>query len=42
MKQLHLEKVHTSDNGSDMLTKTLPKEKLDAFRQRTSLVEPTN
>ena len=28
-KQLYLEKIHTSENGSDMLTKCLPKEKLE-------------
>ena len=27
-KQLYLEKIHTSENGSDMLTKCLSKEKL--------------
>ena len=42
MKELHLEKVHTSENGSDMFTKTLPKEKLEACRRRAGLVEPTN
>ena len=30
--QLHLEKIHTSENGSNMLTKCLPKEKLEACR----------
>ena len=40
-KQLYLEKIHTSENGLDMLTKCLPKEKLKACRQRASLVEPT-
>ena len=40
-KQLYLEKVHTSENGADMLTKSLPKEKLEACRQRAGLVEPT-
>ena len=40
-KQLHLAKVHTSENGSDMLTKTLPKEKLEACRRRAGLSEPT-
>ncbi|CAA0823428.1 Uncharacterized mitochondrial protein AtMg00300 [Striga hermonthica] len=29
-KQLHLAKVHTSENGADMMTKTLPKEKLES------------
>ena len=27
-KQLYLEKIHTNENRSDMLTKCLPKEKL--------------
>ena len=27
MKELQLEKVHTNENESDMLTKSLPKEK---------------
>ena len=40
-KQLHLEKVHTSENGSDMMTKALPKEKLEACRQRAGLLKPT-
>ena len=40
-KQLYLEKIHTSENGSDMLTKCLPKEKLEACRQKVGLVEPT-
>ena len=40
-KQLYLEKIHTSKNGSDMLTKCLPKEKVKAHRQRAGLVEPT-
>ena len=40
-KQLYLEKIHTSQNGSNMLTKCLPKEKLEACRQITGLVEPT-
>ena len=29
-KLLKLEKIHTDDNGSDMMTKTLPNEKLQA------------
>ena len=41
MKELQLEKVHTNDNGSDMLTKSLPKEKLEACRRRAGLVQPT-
>ena len=27
-KQLYLKKIHTSENGSDMLTKCLPKKKI--------------
>ena len=38
---LYLEKIHTSENESDMLTKCLPKEKLEACRQRAGLVELT-
>lgn len=38
-KQLYLEKVQTSENGSNMLTKCLRKEKLKACRQRASLVD---
>ena len=40
-KQLYLEKIHTSENGSNMLTKCLPKEKLECCRHREGLVEPT-
>ena len=40
-KQLYLEKIYTSENGLDMLTKCLPKEKLEACRQRTGLIAPT-
>ena len=40
-KQLYLEKIHIGENVSDMLTKCLPKEKLEACRQRAGLVEPT-
>ena len=39
-KPLYLEKIHTNENGLDMLTKCLLKEKLEACRQRASLVEP--
>ena len=41
MKELQLKKVHTNDNSSDMLTKSLPKEKLEVCRRRASLVQPT-
>ena len=37
--QLYLEKTHTSENGSNMLTKCLLKEKLEACRQKAGLVE---
>ena len=40
VRQLYLEKIHTNENGSYMLTKCLPKEKLEACRQRVDLVEP--
>ena len=40
--QLNLEKIHTSENGSDMLTKCWPKEKLEACRHRAALVKPTD
>ena len=39
-KELHLEKVHTSENGSDMFTKVLPKNQVEACRGRAGLVEP--
>ncbi|CAL1389536.1 unnamed protein product [Linum trigynum] len=32
MKQLQLEKIHTDENGSDMCTKTLPREKFEFCR----------
>ncbi|KAK0604498.1 hypothetical protein LWI29_016259 [Acer saccharum] len=32
MKLLQIEKIHTDDNGSDMMTKALPKEKLAVCR----------
>ena len=37
-KQLELEKVHTDDNGFDMLTKSLPREKIEACRLIVGLV----
>ena len=40
-KKLYLEKIHTNENGSDMLAKCLPKENQEACRQRAGLVEPT-
>ena len=38
-KHLYLEKIHINENGSDMLTKCLPKEKLEAYNQRAGLVK---
>ena len=40
-KQLYLEKIHTNENGLDMLTKCLPKQKLEACKQRAGFAEPT-
>ena len=37
-KQLQLEKIHTSKNASDMMTKSLLKEKLESCKQRAGLV----
>ena len=34
-----LVKIHTNDNGSDMLTKNLPMDRRGVCRQRTSLVD---
>ena len=36
-KQLQLEKIHTIENGSDMMTKPLPNEKLKSSMQKASL-----
>ena len=38
-KQLYLEKTHSSENGSNMLTKCLPKEKLKGWSQKAGLVK---
>jgi len=37
---LHIEKIHTDDNGSDMVTKMLPMQKLETCRRKAGLVEP--
>ena len=37
---VELEKVHTDQNGSNMLTKILPKSKIEACRLKAGLVEP--
>jgi hypothetical protein len=39
-KLLHIEKIHTDDNGSDMMAKTLPMQKLETCRRKAGLVEP--
>ena len=39
-KLLQMEKVHTDQNGSDMLTKILPKSKLLTCRLKVGLMEP--
>jgi hypothetical protein len=39
-KLLHIEKIHTDDNGLDMMTKTLPMQKLEIYRRKAGLVEP--
>lgn len=36
-KQVQIEKIHTGHNGSDMMTETLPKDKLNNFRERAGL-----
>ncbi|CAN0846213.1 Retrovirus-related Pol polyprotein from transposon TNT 1-94 [Linum grandiflorum] len=40
-KLLELDKVHTDDNGSDMMTKSLPSEKLVFCRKEAGLMLPT-
>lgn len=41
-KLLHLEKVHAYDNGVDMLTKTLPREKLETCLLIAGMVSYSN
>ena len=38
-KLLQFEKVHTDENGSDMMTKSLSKEKHDFCRSKAGLME---
>ena len=38
-KELELEKIHTSENGSDMLTKCIPSLKFEAYCQKAGLGE---
>ena len=39
MKLLSLGKIHTNDNGSDMMTKALPGMKLISCRKKAGLAE---
>ena len=39
MKLLSLEKIHTNDNGSNMMTKALPAMKLISYWKKVGLVE---
>ena len=39
-KQLQVEKIHTTENGSDMMTKSFFKEKLKSYMQKVGLVVP--
>lgn len=38
-KQMQLEKIHTDDNGADMLTKVVTREKLEVCRQMAGMIE---
>jgi hypothetical protein len=40
-KLLTLEKIHTDDNGLDMLTKALTREKLETCRSITGMANPS-
>lgn len=40
-KLLQLEKIHTDLNGSDMMTKILPKEKHETCRSIAGMVDPS-
>ena len=39
-KQLKLEKIHTNDNASDMMTKALPNEKIVCCMKIVEVMEP--
>ncbi|KAL5757076.1 hypothetical protein ACOSQ2_021822 [Xanthoceras sorbifolium] len=39
-KLLQVEKIHTNDNGADMMTKNLPREKLVICREIAGMEEP--
>jgi len=40
MKSFVVEKIHTDNNASDMMTKPLPREKFEFCRKEVGLVEP--
>ncbi|CAL9012342.1 unnamed protein product [Prunus brigantina] len=40
-KKLQLEKIHADDNSSDMMTKSLPKDKYEFCRRAAGLLEPS-
>ena len=40
-KILQLEKIHTEENGSDMLTKSLPRQNFEYCRLAAGLMEPS-
>ena len=40
-KLLQLEKIHTEENGSDMLTKILPRQNFEYCRLAAGLMEPS-
>jgi hypothetical protein len=41
-KLLQIEKIHTNDNGADMMTKALPKEKLEFCKGAAGLAATPN
>ena len=41
-KLLKIEKIHTKDNGADMMTKALPKEKIEACKEVAGLASTLN
>jgi len=41
-KLLQIEKIHTNDNEADMMTKALPKEKIEFYKQAAGLTSTPN
>ena len=39
-KKMYIEKIHTNENGSDIKTKSLSREKLKVCKQKANLVVP--